>query len=155
MGILGDAVRVFGILFSLLSLFALGLLGGCAGSGPWGSDVKQQSQLHTSALHYAYVPVTPDVIKVLARFAPRLASEFADRRPPANIRFGIGDVLSVTIFEAQPGGLFIPAQAGVRPGNFINLPTQPVDEQGNISVPYAGTIRARRPHADRIAERDR
>src|SRR4029079_9429795 len=39
--------------------------------------------------------------------------------------------------------LFIPSQAGVRPGNFINLPTQPVDENGNISVPYAGTIRAR------------
>jgi polysaccharide export outer membrane protein len=29
-----------------------------------------------------------------------------------------------------------------RPGNFVTLPPQPVDTQGNISVPYAGAIRA-------------
>jgi polysaccharide export outer membrane protein len=30
----------------------------------------------------------------------------------------------------------------VRPGNFITIPNQPVDVQGNISIPYAGAIRA-------------
>jgi polysaccharide biosynthesis/export protein len=49
----------------------------------------------------------------------------------------------VTIFEASSGGLFIPAEAGVRPGNFITIPNQAVDVNGNISVPYAGAIRAR------------
>jgi polysaccharide biosynthesis/export protein len=39
-------------------------------------------------------------------------------------------------------GLFIPAEAGVRPGNFITLPNQAVDNNGNISVPYAGAIHA-------------
>jgi polysaccharide export outer membrane protein len=38
--------------------------------------------------------------------------------------------------------LFIPIEAGVRPGNFVTLPDQTVDNFGNISVPYAGTIRA-------------
>jgi polysaccharide biosynthesis/export protein len=137
-------VRFLGILFGLLSTCVLGLLGGCSGSGPQGLDVREQrgGLKYDVALPYAYVPVTSNVIKVLAQFAPRLVGEFADRRPPANIRFGIGDTLSITIFEAQAGGLFIPQQAGVRPGNFIGLPTQPVDEQGNISVPYAGSIRA-------------
>jgi hypothetical protein len=51
--------------------------------------------------------------------------------------------VGVTIFEASSGGLFIPAEAGVRPGNFITLPNQAVDHDGNISVPYAGTIRAK------------
>jgi polysaccharide export outer membrane protein len=58
------------------------------------------------------------------------------------IRFGIGDILSVTIFEAAAGGLFIPLEAGVRPGNFITLPPQAVDNNGNITVPYGGAIRA-------------
>jgi polysaccharide export outer membrane protein len=31
----------------------------------------------------------------------------------------------------------------VRPGNFVNIPNQAVDANGNISVPYAGAIRAR------------
>jgi len=48
----------------------------------------------------------------------------------------------VTIFEAAAGGLFIPIEAGVRPGNFITLPNQNVDSKGNIAVPYAGAIRA-------------
>jgi polysaccharide export outer membrane protein len=62
--------------------------------------------------------------------------------PPANLKFGIGDVVSVTIFEAAAGGLFIPTEAGVRPGNFVTIPDQTVDNDGNISVPYAGAVRA-------------
>jgi polysaccharide export outer membrane protein len=67
----------------------------------------------------------------------------SDRRVPREIRFGVGDIVGVTIFEATSGGLFIPAEAGVRPGNFITLPNQAVDHDGNISIPYAGVIRAK------------
>ena len=49
----------------------------------------------------------------------------------------------MTVFEAGAGGLFIPLEAGVRPGNFITLPNQSVDNSGNITVPYAGAIRAK------------
>jgi polysaccharide export outer membrane protein len=93
-------------------------------------------------LPYALVYMTPKVIDVLATYTPRIGNAFPDRRPPRQIKFGIGDTVSVTIFEATAGGLFIPAEAGVRPGNFVNLPNQNVDVNGNISVPYAGTIRA-------------
>jgi len=34
------------------------------------------------------------------------------------------------------------AEAGVRPGNFVALPNQPIDTQGNIFVPYTGQIPA-------------
>jgi hypothetical protein len=51
-------------------------------------------------------------------------------------------VVSVTIFEAEPGGLFVPSDAGARPGNFVTLPDQVVDTNGTITVPYAGKIRA-------------
>ena len=67
---------------------------------------------------------------------------FKDLKPPSTIRFGIGDNVNVTIFESAAGGLFIPAEAGIRPGNFVALPVQQVDASGNISVPYAGTIKA-------------
>jgi polysaccharide biosynthesis/export protein len=63
-------------------------------------------------------------------------------RPAAEIRFGIGDVLSITIFETQSGGLFIPADTGARPGNFITLPQQQVGRSGMVTIPFAGEIRA-------------
>ena len=49
--------------------------------------------------------------------------------------------MQVTLFEAQSGGLFIPTDAGARPGNFVTLPSQTVDSKGYITVPYAGQIR--------------
>ncbi len=73
---------------------------------------------------------------------PRLIG-FGNNRLPRDITFGVGDVLTVTIFEAASGGLFIPSEGGVRPGNFVSIPNQAVDIHGNISVPYAGSIRAR------------
>jgi polysaccharide biosynthesis/export protein len=92
---------------------------------------------------YGFVKLSPAVIKVLEEYGPRsLTAIFGDHRPPPEIVFGIGDVLSVSIFEAAAGGLFIPAEAGVRPGNFVTLPNQPVDTKGFISVPYAGLVPA-------------
>ena len=87
--------------------------------------------------------LTPEAIKILEEYGPRtLSATFGDRRPPPEIKFGIGDVVSVTIFEAAAGGLFIPSEAGVRPGNFVTLPNQPIDTKGLISVPYAGLVPA-------------
>jgi len=71
----------------------------------------------------------------------RVNTSSVRRPPPWRITLGIGDVVSVTIFE-PPGGLFVPSDAGARPGNFVTLPNQIVDSNGNITVPYAGTIRA-------------
>jgi len=94
-------------------------------------------------LPYEVVKLTPEVIHILAEDQPRsIASAFRDSRPPPTIKFGIGDVVTVTVFEAAAGGLFIPIEAGVRPGNFVQLPNQPVDTNGNISVPYAGAVHA-------------
>jgi polysaccharide export outer membrane protein len=111
-------------------------------NGPSSADVRQGSLDPAQSLPYALVPITPQVVNTLTNFAPRLSSDFLDRRPPQDIRFGIGDAVAVTIFEAAAGGLFIPAEASVRPGNFVTLPTQQVDNRGNITVPYAGTIQA-------------
>src|SRR5215813_10415907 len=110
-------------------------------SGPASWDVWA-GQHDPKNLPYAFVRITPKVADVLRKAVPRLTSEFEDRSRPKDLRFGNGDILGVTLFEAASGGLFIPAEAGVRPGNFINIPNQPVDVNGNISIPYAGAIRA-------------
>lgn len=131
----------------ILGLAAIALataLGGCASvlpsAGPESWDIRAHTQ---ASLPYALVQVTPAVISILAHNAPRLTTAFGDHSPPKDIRFGIGDVVGVTIFEAAAGGLFIPSEAGVRPGNFVSLPNQQVDSKGNISVPYAGSIHAK------------
>jgi polysaccharide export outer membrane protein len=131
-----------------LDLPVLGLLvalGGCAllpGDGPASLEIRSEIP-YPDSLPYGFVRITPAVNKILENDAPRL-TQFKDRQNRASdLRFGVGDVVSVTIFEASTGGLFIPSEAGVRPGNFITLPNQAVDNLGNISVPYAGNIRAR------------
>jgi polysaccharide export outer membrane protein len=92
---------------------------------------------------YGLVRLTPQVVDILDKYgAATLTATFGNNRPPPEIRFGIGDVLSVSIFEAAAGGLYIPAEAGVRPGNFVQIPNQPIDSRGNIFIPYAGLIQA-------------
>jgi len=74
------------------------------------------------------------------------------RGPAPEILVGVGDVVQITIFESAAGGLFIPAESSVRPGNFVNLPQQTVDKRGFITVPYAGQIPAAGRSLPRIQE---
>jgi Periplasmic protein involved in polysaccharide export len=110
-------------------------------SGPAATDILA-GQRDPMSLNYAVVKLTPKIVEVLSKNLPRL-STFVGNQRPRDITFGVGDVLTVTIFEAASGGLFIPAEGAVRPGNFVAIPNQAVDIHGNISVPYAGSIRAR------------
>lgn len=110
-------------------------------SGPEDHVIK--SEVTRSGPDYGLVRLTAPVVDILKEYGPgALAGTFPDKTRPQSIKFGIGDVVSVTIFEAAAGGLFIPAEAGVRPGNFVQLPNQNVDSAGNITVPYAGAVKA-------------
>jgi polysaccharide biosynthesis/export protein len=139
---------MFGLRCGLISLLTLSLLGvgGCAPSsffpesGPISAAIRSGI---SETVPYALIKLTPETIDILAAHEPKgLAGAFTDRRPSVNITFGIGDVVSVTIFEASSGGLFIPVEAGARSGNFVNLPDQMVDSTGNITIPFAGLIKA-------------
>jgi polysaccharide export outer membrane protein len=129
----------------LISLFTLALLGagGCSFfpvNGPTSADIDSGT---SPTVPYALIKLAPETIDILAAHEPKgLAGAFTDRRRSANITFGIGDVIDISIFEAAAGGLFIPLEAGVRPGNFVTLPPQIVDNDGNITVPFAGLIKA-------------
>lgn len=121
------------------------MLAGCSAfpaGGP--SPYEVVGQASTKSAPYMLVKLTPDVISRLGQ--PRSAglASVVGRGPgrSPHVMLGVGDVVSVTIFEAAAGGLFIPATSGARPGNFVTLPDQNVDNQGNITMPYAGSIRA-------------
>ena len=110
-------------------------------SGPERSSI--QADADKGELGYGLVKLTSEANAIVSEYGPAgIAGSFPDRRPPPTIKFGIGDVVSVTIFEAAAGGLFIPSEAGVRPGNYVQIPNQSVDSSGNITVPYAGAVRA-------------
>jgi polysaccharide export outer membrane protein len=103
------------------------------------------SLLNTGAdaiLKYALVDLNRDVLPFLDDPGPgSLYRTFgAGQGPIPELKVGIGDTVQVTLFEAQSGGLFIPTDAGARPGNYITLPNQTVDGKGYITVPYAGQI---------------
>ncbi|UFN50480.1 polysaccharide export protein [Roseomonas sp. OT10] len=108
-----------------------------------GAEYRLYEEPGASSVPYALMPLTP-------RLITRLEAE--ERRPlftgstlsatPTDLVIGIGDVVAVTIFESQSGGLFIPSDAGARSGNFVQLPAQQVDASGTITVPFGGSIRA-------------
>jgi polysaccharide export outer membrane protein len=135
---------------SLGAILVAALLPACSvlpGTGPKSDAVKSNATAEVrsdAALPYALVDISADTIGFLSQ--PNLVSfkgYFPDKRAKPSQVVGVGDVLSVSIFEAAPGGLFTPAQAaGARPGNFVDLPAQAVDQKGNIDIPYAGEIPA-------------
>jgi polysaccharide export outer membrane protein len=88
----------------------------CPMQGPNALAVKSG---HVERAAYSLVKLSPDVVNILDEYGPRtLSAFFGDHRPPPKIKFGNGDVVGV----AAAGGLYIPSEAGVRPGNFVTLP---------------------------------
>ncbi|QLH72380.1 polysaccharide export protein [Rhodopseudomonas palustris] len=139
--------KTFQVLAGLLLLISMSACSVLPGTGPSSESVENYATAgvrSTTALPYALVDVSADTIGFLSQ--PNVVSfkgSFKDRRPKPQQVIGVGDVLNISIFEAAPGGLFTPGQsAGARPGNFVDLPPQAVDQRGNISVPYAGEVPA-------------
>ena len=93
---------------------------------------------------FALVEINETVINALAHWpGPSLFARFGDYRGAVEQRIGIGDSVSVTIYEAAAGGLFSNpstsphvALARVRPRS----PKQVVARDGSITVPYAGRV---------------
>lgn len=132
---------------------ALSALGGCSmisDSGPARRVVESRAAVTAidsggaSILDYALVDLNRFVLPWIEDPGPGslLRTFGAGHGPSPEIKVGVGDTLQVTLFEAQAGGLFIPVDAGSRPGNFVTLPNQTVDAKGFITVPYAGQVRA-------------
>jgi polysaccharide export outer membrane protein len=139
------------LLRALGAALCLALLSGCGGflpkDGPTGFEVRDQAEVTVQdggRLSYALVRLSPLVLSTIQTEPqpPILFSRISEIVPPAQGRVTASDTLSLSIFEAAAGGLFIPPEAGARPGNFVQIPPQEIDPNGYINVPFAGQIRA-------------
>lgn len=120
-------------------------------SGPDDKRIRDEATVYYAA-DKSKKPLTDYVLvdlteSVLTYFPLNKTTGFADGfglggRSAPEQPLGVGDIVQVTIFESAAGGLFIPAEAGSRAGNFVTLPQQTIDTNGTVTVPYAGNIRA-------------
>lgn len=97
----------------------------------------------TGPVPYVLVPINPDVMRATNGVTDQYGGSFAKLRGGnyKDVTIAVGDLVQVTIYEAQSGGLFIPKEASVRPGNFVDIPKQQVDQSGSITIPYAGSVK--------------
>jgi polysaccharide export outer membrane protein len=115
--------------------------------GPNAAAIKAEAVVYrpaseTPAKDYALIDITDPILSYFeVAETPGLDATFGTGGGGAPaLRLGVGDVIQITLFESAAGGLFIPAEAGSRPGNFISIPQQTVDASGQITVPYAGRV---------------
>ncbi len=139
--------------FRYLLLMFASAIGGCTmipRSGPDHNEINSQAATNVAgapelqAIRYVTVDINANSIGLLSDpgFCSLRSHIGASRSGRPSFVVGTGDIIQVTIFESASGGLFIPSDAGSRPGNYVILPNQTVDQAGFISVPYAGSIRA-------------
>jgi polysaccharide biosynthesis/export protein len=119
---------------------------GCStipGTGPSAGDIVEEAGTE-AAPRYELVDINPSVIETLRQRGPAsFLAHFGDYRPSVEPRIGIGDTVSVTIWEAGAGGLFSSPLAADRfttGSKSATIPDQVVGRDGAITVPYAGRI---------------
>ena len=122
-----------------------GLFAGCSAlptAGPTVHELLGQA-VEDNRARFDIVDVDSSVIAaLLAQPSESLAARFKKYGRPPNPKIGIGDAVSVTIWEAAAGGLFAGAKAGeaATGATSVTIPAQLVGQDGAISVPYGGRI---------------
>jgi polysaccharide export outer membrane protein len=128
------------------SFAALGLAG-CSdlpSAGPTASAVVAAGGNDQISRQFELVDIDASTIEVLSR-RPKssFAARFGDHRLSVEPVIGVGDVVTVTIWEASSGGLFSSPAALEKlsaGANSATIPEQVVGRDGSITVPYAGRI---------------
>lgn len=117
--------------------------------GPSGNQILTSATLSTAVepggAPYVMVNLTGAIVQeITAQDQAARNTNWVDgsANKPFVPRLNTGDVLQMTIFESADGGLFVPRGGGNAAANFVTFPPQTIDENGNISVPFAGEITA-------------
>jgi polysaccharide biosynthesis/export protein len=114
-------------------------------SGPSSIEIVGQENTDGQLGGYVLIDVDERVASICAA-QPRASLQhvFASYSPAPDIHIGVGDSVSVTIWEAAAGGLFSAAageQAISAGSRTATLPSQVVTRDGTIQVPYAGRLK--------------
>ncbi|WP_081072097.1 polysaccharide biosynthesis/export family protein [Burkholderia cepacia] len=126
-------------------MIGLGACSSIPSSGPSRSQVSDAASQRARS-RIQIVDVTDDVARKLfaerrrADFAVLLGDDMSFRQ-----QLGVGDGVEVSIWEAPPATLFGGGQAEttiVSGARVTELPSQVVDGDGNINVPFVGAVKA-------------
>ena len=113
-------------------------------SGPSAQDITSQAVANQTQ-RYEVVDIDSATVDILKRRGfDSLATRFGDKRMSSEPVIGVGDVVTVTIWEAAAGGLFsapIVSDKLSVGSNSAQIPEQVVGRDGGITVPYAGRVR--------------
>ena len=132
---------------AVIALISAGVLAGCSSlptAGPTTTDVMRQ-EVSGNQTRFDLVDIDENVVRALsATTQESFQARFKKYGKPPEPTIGVGDILSVSIWEAAGGGLF-----GVSPTDHVSagsrsvsIPEQVVGQDGGISVPYAGRVRS-------------
>jgi polysaccharide export outer membrane protein len=133
--------------FVVASLGSL-ILVGCSTiptSGPTVSEVFDQAAA-AGPRYFDLIDIDDHVVRtLLSRPAESFHNEFSSYGKPPVPKIGIGDAVSVFIWEAAGGGLFgapaVPGAPGAAAGGGeVTIPVQVVGSDGAISIPFAGRV---------------
>jgi polysaccharide export outer membrane protein len=141
--------RTIGALSSAAVFWSALVMAGCTAlpaQGPKATDVVNPKSSMPSQRHEGYMVVDLDarVGRILkAQPDNSLQARFGDNRGGGRNVIGIGDTVSVTIWESASGGLFsAPVVDNASPGSHsATIPDQVVDVDASVTVPYAGRIK--------------
>ncbi len=134
---------------TVFAIFAAALiaLAGCSSlpdSGPSAQDVTSQQTSADQVPRYIVVDIDEAAVDALRRRGyDSFSAQFGDRNISAEPVIGVGDSVSVTIWEATSGGLFsapLITEKVSAGSNSAAIPEQTVGRDGGITVPYAGRI---------------
>jgi polysaccharide export outer membrane protein len=118
---------------------------GCAylpTAGPTAGEVVDRG-VQENQIRYDVVDVDPRVVAtLLAQPVESFGTRFGKYGKPAPPKIGIGDTLSVSIWEAAGGGLFgtSPTDHVSAGSRNVTIPEQVVSRNGTITVPFAGQV---------------
>jgi polysaccharide biosynthesis/export protein len=127
--------RCLSVLAAVLVLSACGL----PREGPGRAQIQNTAYTAANTSGFVLVDVNREVADYLrVQGEPGFGDRFGRGQPVRADRIGIGDVLLVRIWEADPAGLF--SSSGLVDRG--EIPAVEVDASGMISIPYAGDIQA-------------
>ncbi len=110
-------------------------------AGPSATRIETISARQETVSH-ELIDVDPRVLAALRRYrSASLLSSFGSKPGAPAQRISVGDQVSITIYEASAGGLFSGGVTGGPSQGSTTLPVQSVDQDGMLTVPYAGRVR--------------
>ncbi|WP_107989777.1 polysaccharide biosynthesis/export family protein [Breoghania corrubedonensis] len=132
-------------------VFVALLLAGCSvvpGGGPSGAALSADDiETAVQKEDYFSFTLTPEIAQIVGRYVPtRFSDYFGIKGTEPRQRIGVGDLLTINIWEADERGIFSTSYGKKTTVESV------VDDSGRIFVPYAGRIRAAGQSVESVRE---